>query len=154
MLQLQVLRQDPGGVKEKLKVKYFGEPAVVDTIISLDDERKRLQLEWDNAQSKVNAASKEIGQLMAKGQKEEAEKRKQEVADLKSSLQPIADKLATTEKELHDQLVLLPNIPSDKVPKGKTPADNVVIREGGIKPALHAGAVPHWDLIKKYDIVD
>ncbi len=91
---------------------------------------------------------------MAKGQKEEAEAKKQEVAGFKNSLQPIADKLAETEKLIHDQLVLLPNLPSANVPPGKTPAENVVVREGGKKPTLSAGSVPHWDLIKKYDIID
>ena len=77
MLQLQVLRQNPQAVKERLAIKHFAEPVLVDEIIALDDERKRLQLETDNTQARVNAASKEIGQLMAKGQKEEAEKKKE-----------------------------------------------------------------------------
>ncbi len=154
MLQLQVLRQNPQAVKERLAIKHFTETGLVDEIIALDDERKKLQLESDTTQSKINAASKEIGQLMAKGQKEEAEKKKQEVAALKTSLQPIADKLSETEKEQQDKLVLLPNLPSAKVPAGKTPADNVTVKEGGVKPMLPAGSVPHWDLIKKYDIVD
>ncbi|MEQ1675500.1 MAG: serine--tRNA ligase [Chitinophagaceae bacterium] len=154
MLQLQVLRQNPQAVKEKLLVKHFAEPQLVDTIISLDDERKKLQLDFDNNQAKVNSTSKEIGALMAKGQKDEAEVKKQEVAILKSTLQPISEKLAAVEKQLQDELVKLPNLPSDQVPIGKTPADNVVVREGGIKPQLPAGSVPHWDLIKQYDIVD
>jgi len=154
MLQLQVLKQNPQAVKEGLAKKYFSEPQLVDEIIAIDDERKKLQLESDNTLAKINAASKEIGQLMAKGQKEEAEKRKQEVASFKTSLQPVAEKLAETEKLLNEKLVVLPNLPSDKVPVGKTPADNVVVREGGTKPQLHKDAVPHWDLIKKYDIVD
>lgn len=154
MLQLQVLRQDPQAVKDRLAFKHFTDAHLVDEIIALDDERKKLQLESDNTLAKINSASKEIGQLMGKGQKEEAEKRKAEVASFKSLLQPIADKLSETEKELNNKLVLLPNLPSAKVPAGKTPADNVVIREGGKKPALPEGAVPHWDLIKKYDIVD
>lgn len=154
MLQLQVLRQDPEAVKKRLTLKNFAEPGLVDTILSLDDQRKKTQLEFDNNQAKVNASSKEIGQLMAKGNKEEAEARKQEVAALKSTLEPITKKLAELEKQLHDELVKLPNLPSDRVPAGKTPADNVVVREGGVKPQLPAGSVPHWDLIKKYDIVD
>lgn len=154
MLQLQVLRQNPGAVKERLAVKYFAESQLVDTIIALDDERKRLQLDFDNNQAKVNSTSKEIGGLMAKGQKEEAEAKKQEVAVLKSTLQPITEKLALVEKQLQDELVKLPNLPSPLVPVGKTPAENVIVREGGIKPSLPAGSVPHWDLIKKYDIVD
>ena len=154
MLQLQVLRQNPDWVKERLAVKHFKETGLVDTIISLDDQRKKLQLEFDTTQAKVNSASKEIGQLMGKGQKDEAEAKKQEVASLKNSLQPITEKLSETEKQLNDTLVLLPNLPSDKVPAGRTPADNVTIREGGAKPNLPAGSLPHWDLIKKYDIVD
>jgi seryl-tRNA synthetase len=154
MLQLQALRQNPGQVKERLAIKHFAETGLVDTILSLDDQRKKFQLEFDNTQAKVNSTSKEIGALMAKGQKEEAEAKKQEVATLKSALQPISERLSAIEKELQDQLVKLPNLPSDKVPAGKTPADNVVIREGGKKPQLSKDAVPHWDLIKKYDIVD
>lgn len=154
MLQLQAIRQDPQKIKERLTVKNFKDTQLVDEIITLDDQRKKLQNESDTTQSKINTASKEIGQLMSKGQKDEAEKKKQEVASLKSSLQPIADKLAETEKQLQDTLLILPNLPSDKVPPGKTPADNVVVREGGNKPTLSKDAVPHWDLIKKYDIVD
>ncbi|MEI9913044.1 MAG: serine--tRNA ligase, partial [Bacteroidota bacterium] len=154
MLQLQVLRQNPQAAKEKLAVKYFGETGLIDTILSLDDQRKKIQLEFDNTQAKVNSTSKEIGSLMAKGQKEEAEIKKQEVAVMKSTLQPITEKLSEIEKQLQEDLVKLPNLPSDKVPVGKTPADNIILREGGVKPLLPAGSVPHWDLIKKYDIVD
>lgn len=154
MLQLQVLRQNPQSVKERLVIKHFAEPSLVDEIIALDDERKRLQLESDNTLAKVNAASREIGQLMAKGQKEEAEKKKEEVAGFKSILQPLTEKMAETEKQLNEKLLLLPNLPSEIVPPGDSPADNVLVREGGVKPVLAAGAEPHWDLIKKYDIVD
>ena len=154
MLQLQVLRQDPQGAKERLLIKNFPGINLVDEIITLDDLRKKLQAEIDTTQSKVNSTSKEIGNLMAKGQKEDAETRKLEIASFKSSLQPITDKLSETEKQLHEVLVRLPNLPSEKVPPGKTPADNIVVKEGGAKPKLPADAVPHWDLIKKYDIVD
>lgn len=154
MLQVQVLRQNPEWVKERLAIKHFANPGLVEEIIALDDERKKLQLESDTLQSKVNAASKEIGMLMGKGQKEEAEAKKQEVAAIKASLQPLADQQTEIEKQLGEKLVLLPNLPSEKVPAGKTPADNVLVREGGVKPQLSADALPHWDLIKKYDIVD
>lgn len=154
MLQLQVLRQDPKAAKDKLVKKHFTATGLVDSIISLDDERKKLQLESDNSQAKVNSASKEIGALMGKGQKEEAEKKKAEVAAIRDSLGPVLQKLKEVEQKLHDELVKLPNLPSELVPAGKTPADNVVVREGGVKPGLSKDAVPHWDLIKKYDIVD
>jgi seryl-tRNA synthetase len=154
MLQVAYIRQHAAQVKERLAVKNFRELQLVDEIVALDDDRKKYQLEFDTTQAKVNSTSKEIGQLMAKGQKEEAEAKKQEVAVLKTSLQPINDKLAETEKRLHDALVTLPNLPSEKVPAGKTPEDNVVVREGGNKPSLHATAVPHWDLAKKYNLID
>jgi seryl-tRNA synthetase len=154
MLQLNFIRNNTDLVKERLAVKNFTNINLVDEIIALDDQRKKLQAEFDSTQSKINSTSKEIGQLMAKGQKEDAEARKQDVASFKSSLQPITDKLNETENKLQEVLVLLPNLPSEKVPPGKTPSDNVVVREGGIKPQLYAGAIPHWDLIKKYDIVD
>lgn len=154
MLQLQVLKQNPQEVKDRLAIKHFGEPQLVDAIIALDDERKKLQLDFDNNQAKVNSTSREIGMLMAKGQKEEAEAKKLEVSGLKSTLQPITERLTVVEKQLQEELVKLPNLPAAAVPVGKTPADNVVVREGGVKPQLPAGAVPHWDLIKQYDIVD
>jgi seryl-tRNA synthetase len=154
MLQVAYIRNNKKEVKQRLAVKNFAELNLVDEILSLDEERKKLQQEFDSTQAKVNSTSKEIGQLMAKGQKEEAENRKKEVATLKSSLQPISDQLAVVEKQLQDVLVKLPNLPSDKVPPGKTPADNIVVRAGGTEPKLSADALPHWDLIKKYDIVD
>src|SRR5690349_15786998 len=142
MLQVQTLRNDPAGVKAKLAIKHFADQDLVDHIIQLDDERKRLQLESDTLLASVNASSKAIGQLMAKGQKEEAEAKKNEVAVLKEKLQPLSVQLAETEKKLNDQLVLLPNLPSADVPPGKVPADNIVAREGGKKSQLAADAVP------------
>ncbi len=154
MLQIAFIRNNKEEVKQRLAVKNFTELTLVDEILALDDERKKLQQEFDNTQAKVNSTSKEIGQMMAKGQKDDAENKKLEVALLKSSLQPISDKLSAVEKQLQDVLVRLPNLPSEKVPPGKTPADNIVVRAGGKEPKLPANAVPHWDLIKKYDIVD
>ena len=154
MLQVAYIRNNKDEVKERLGVKNFAELNLVDEILALDEERKKLQQEFDSTQARVNSTSKEIGQLMAKGQKDEAENKKQDVATLKSSLQPISDRLSNVEKQLQDVLVKLPNLPSDKVPPGKTPADNIVVRAGGNEPRLSADAAPHWDLIKKYDIVD
>ncbi|MDF2187121.1 serine--tRNA ligase [Paraflavitalea sp. CAU 1676] len=154
MLQVAFIRQHTELVKERLAVKHFKDLQLVDEILSLDDERKKLQTESENTQSKLNSSSKEIGQLMAKGQKEEAEARKQEVATLKAAQQPIADRLAQVEKQLQDTIVRLPNIPSANVPKGKTPEENVTVREGGQRPSLHSKAVPHWDLAKKYNLID
>ena len=154
MLQVGYIRNNVDLVKKKLALKNFGELSIVDQVLELDDQRKKLQLENDNTLSSINNASKQIGQLMAKGQKDEAEKMKREVASLKGTLAPVAEKLAAVEKSLLDLLVKLPNLPSDLVPPGKTPAENVTIREGGKKPQLHNSAVPHWDLAKKFDIID
>lgn len=154
MLQVSVLRGNTAEVKQRLAVKRFAQPELVDTIIGLDDERKRLQAEFDTTQAKVNAASKEIGKLMGQGNKEGAEALKQDVAGWKAMLEPLKEQMAKVEKELQDTLVILPNLPSALVPEGKSPEDNVVVREGGSKPVLPADAVPHWDLIKKYDLID
>ncbi|NCW87572.1 MAG: serine--tRNA ligase [Chitinophagia bacterium] len=154
MLTLQQIRLNPEAVKAGLLKKHFAEPALVDTILALDDQRKKLQLDSDNLLSKVNSTSKEIGLLMGKGQKEEAEAKKKEVADLKIALQPLSEQLIQKEQELQQLLVRLPNLPSSVVPAGKTATENEVVREGGVKPVLGVEAVPHWDLIKKYQLVD
>lgn len=154
MLQLQVLRQDAQAVKDRLAVKNFKDLHLVDEVIALDDQRKKLQLEYDTTQASVNSASKEIGGLMAKGEKDAAEAKKKEVAALKAKLQPINEALINTEGLLQTTLVQLPNLPAAIVPKGTAAADNEVVRESGNRPTLWEGAVPHWDLIKQYDIVD
>lgn len=154
MLQVAYIKQNPEEVKRKLAKKHFAEPELVDVIVAKDDERKSLGFRFDETKAKINAASKEIGGLMAKGQKEEAEGRKKEVEALKAELQPIQQQLDEVEKALHELLVKLPNLPSDQVPEGRTPAENEVVRIGGSKPELPAGAVPHWDLAKKYDLID
>jgi seryl-tRNA synthetase len=154
MLQLATLRNNTDLVKERLAIKNFKEINLVDEIIALDDERKKFTFQFDETKAKINAASKEIGMLMGKGQKEEAEAKKKEVESFKTDLDPIQKKLDEVEKQLNDLLVRLPNLPSEKVPKGKTPEDNEIVRTGGTKPELYKGAVPHWDLAKKYDLID
>ncbi len=154
MLQVAFLRNNLELVKNKLAVKNFTNIQLVDEIIELDEQRKKLQLEFDGTQSKVNTASKEIGQFLAKGEKEKAAIAKQEVATFKTGIQQITEKLNSIEKLLLDNLLQLPNLPSDLVPKGKLPSDNIIVKEGGLIPKLDATAVPHWDLIKKYDLID
>ncbi|MCO5235728.1 MAG: serine--tRNA ligase [Chitinophagaceae bacterium] len=154
MLQVNVIRQDAGYVKERLAVKGFSDLFLVDEILALDDRRKKLQLDLEQLQSRVNSSSKAIGQLIAKGQKAEAEAEKQSVAACKSQMSELNSQLAEAEKLLQDALLRLPNLPSEKVPPGKTPEDNVVVREGGLQPQLGNDALPHWDLIKNYGIVD
>jgi seryl-tRNA synthetase len=154
MLLIGFIRQNAEFVKERLAAKYFGDVNLVDTIISLDEEVRKLKIESETIQSSLNAASKEIGMLMGKGQKDAAEIKKQEVAKYKSSQQNLINKLNDVEKQLHDELVKLPNLPHTSVPKGKTPEENDVVKEEGAKPTLYTVAKPHWDLIKQYDLVD
>ena len=154
MLQVQVLRNNPEWVKERLGIKNFKQHEIVDEILFLDTDRKKIQLDFDNAQSKINTASKEIGKLMGQGKKEDAEKLKQEVASFKISVSELAEKLSGIEKLLQDKLVQLPNLPASIVPIGKTPLENEVVKQAGLIPDLKESAVPHWELIKKYDIVD
>ncbi len=131
MLQVGFIRQQVELVKQRLAVKNFKQPELVDELLQWDDKRKQYQLEQEDIQAKLNTASKTIGQLMAKGEKEAAEQKKQEVAALKNSLDP--EKLNEAEKNIQAILYLLPNLPSEKVPPGKTPEDNVIVREGGKK---------------------
>ncbi|MEO8822876.1 MAG: serine--tRNA ligase [Ginsengibacter sp.] len=154
MLQVNFIKANREEVLKGLEKKHFSETSLVDTIIYLDDERKKLQFELDERQSKINAASKEIGQLIAKNETRLAEEKKLEVASLKSLLQPVSDKLIAVEKELHDNLIKLPNLPHTSVPEGKTPEENEIVREGGQKPTLYKNAVPHWELAKKYDLIN
>jgi seryl-tRNA synthetase len=154
MLQVAYIRQHVEFVKERLAIRNFSEVSLVDTIVALDDRRKKLQLETEAAQARVKALSKEIGDLMAKGEKKEAEEKKGEVATLKATLTPMAQELATAEEELNAALVRIPNLPAAAVPKGRTPEDNVTVRMGGRRTALPAGALPHWELAKKYNLID
>lgn len=154
MLQVNYIRQNRENVLERLGVKNFKETDLVDEVISLDDERKRLQLEFDNNQARVNSASKEIGMLMKQGNKDGAEALKAEVASAKATIEPLKEQMTSVEKQLTDILLLLPNLPAAIVPKGKTPEENEVVREGGEIPTLYENAVPHWELTTKYKLVD
>lgn len=154
MLQVNYLKANTEEVIQRLKKKNFSEISLVDTILVLDEDRKKLQFQLDEAQSRVNIFSKKIGGLIAKGQIDEVEEIKAEVNTLKESLQPLQSSLSEKEKELYEHLVKLPNLPHESVPEGKTPDENEIVREGGEKPHLFEGAVPHWDLAKKYDLIN
>lgn len=154
MLQVNYIKANREATIKGLKKKHFPDTSLVDTIISLDEERKKLQFEMDERQSKINAFSKEIGQLIAKGEKRLAEEKKLEVASLKGFLQPVNEQLNLVEKSLNDNLIKLPNLPHASVPEGKTPEENEIVREGGQRPNLYERAAPHWDLAKKYDLIN
>jgi seryl-tRNA synthetase len=154
MLQIALIRQRPDFVKERLLVKNFDASAAVHSILLLDEKRKKLQLELESAQADLNSISKEIGRLMATGEKIKAEEKKQDVALIKSGLSPLQEALDSADAQLLQILVTLPNLPSAEVPLGKTPEDNVVVRKGGSDPVLPVNALAHWDLAKKYNLID
>jgi seryl-tRNA synthetase len=154
MLQVNLIKQNPEEVKKKLAVKNFKELALVDEIISLDEERKKLQRNVEDAQMQVNLRSAEIPKFIKEGKKTEADKSRDEVLLLKTILSKDKSDLEQKNKSLEDILLRLPNLPSEKVPPGKTPEENEIVRLGGNKPELFPGAVPHWELAKKYDLID
>lgn len=149
-----MLRDDPEFVVKKLAVKNFDARAIVEKVLALDENRRKLQAESDGllAQQKVKAG--EIGKLMKEGRKDEAEEVKKEVALLKEKSAELLAKADENNKELLDNLVLLPNIPNDKVKPGKGAEDNEVVKMGGPEVKLPENALPHWELAKKYDIID
>jgi len=154
MIQIQTIREKAAWVKERLTVKNFKDVQLVDEIVSLDEQRRKVMFAMEENKAKQNEASKAIGELMRKGDKETAETRKAEVTALKSAIVSSEEELKQLEQQQFEKLVLLPNTPAQEVPVGKTPEDNVVVREGGIIPTLPEGAVPHWDLCKKYNLID
>ncbi len=154
MLQIALIRQQPDFVKERLLVKNFDASVAVDTILSMDERRKKLQIELESSQAELNMIAREIGQLMANGDKTGADEKKRQVAQIKSGQGPLQQAMDLTEAQLQQLLLTLPNLPATEVPTGKTPADNVLVREGGIKLGLPAKAQPHWELAKKYNLID
>lgn len=154
MLQISYIRQHADTVKERLAVKNFKDISLVDELLQLDENLRQQKTTTETLQASINAASKEIGMLMGKGEKETAEQKKQEVAALKNELSEKSAALVTLEENFNSKILLLPNLPHGSVPAGKTPEDNEVVREGGNKPTLPANAQPHWELIKKYDLID
>ncbi len=154
MLTLKMLRDDPQAVIAKLSKKHFDASPVVEKVLELDSRRRALQAESDALLAQQKQKSAEIGALMKQGRKEEAEAAKSEVAELKARSSELLAQRDSAEKEMTDQLVLLPNIPCDIVPEGNGAADNLVVKMGGPEAELPEGALPHWDLAKKYDIID
>ena len=152
MLLLSQLRTETERVRAGLLKKGFAQPQLVDQIISLDEQRRKTQGEADGLAARMNAASKSIGALLANGKKEEAEAAKKEVSGYKEKSKSIAEQLQSLEQQQNDLLVLLPNLPHESVPAGRTPEENETVRTGGEKGPV-AGS-PHWDLITEYGLID
>jgi seryl-tRNA synthetase len=154
MLQIQFIRQNAELVKQKLAIKNFAKTNLVDELIAQDEKIRQLKQNTETTQAIINAASKEIGALMAAGKKEEAEQKKVEVNNHKQGMQADKDALELLEKTFLNDLLLLPNLPTNEVPTGKTAEDNETVFTVTDLPQLHAAAKPHWDLIKDLDIVN
>ena len=154
MLTLKLLRENPEFVIKKLAVKNFDAAAIVEKINALDQSRRSLQAELDSCLSEQKKKAALIGGLMKEGRKEEAEAIKAEVAALKEKSSELDRKSQENNSELESLLVLLPNIPCDQVPEGKGAEDNVVVKMGNEIPNLGPDALPHWELAKKFDIID
>jgi seryl-tRNA synthetase len=154
MLTLKLLRESPDYVIRRLAVKNFDAKDIVNKIIVLDDHRKALQTRSDAYLAEQKKAAAAIGQLMKEGKKVEAEAAKEEVAKIKIRSNELLEMAEDNNAKLNELLALLPNIPCEQVPEGKGAEDNVVVKMGGPEPKLPADALPHWDLAKKYDIID
>ena len=154
MLTLKFIQENKEEVVERLKKKNFDASGIVNKILELNEKRRNLLKSTESAQAEMNALSKEIGALYKAGKTNEANQAKSKTAELKNTIKDLNAELDTIEKDLHEELVLLPNLPHDSVPEGKGADDNVVVKEGGQIPDLDNTAVPHWDLIKKYDLID
>ena len=154
MLQLNYIRENRDTVIERLAVKHFKEIGLVDEIISLDEERRKIQSESDALSAEANAAAKQIGDLMRQGKKEEAETVKSKSSGYKEQVKQLLDQLGTIEAELNEKIVQLPNLPHQSVPAGVSAEDNEVVLTHGEIPALSEDALPHWELLNKYEIVD
>lgn len=154
MLTLQQIKANPDDIVRRLAIKGFdGKKAIYD-VIELDNQRRALQLKNDNLAAELNKSAAMIGRLMKEGKKAEADQAKAEVASIKEAQKEIAVQLDSTEQQIREILLSVPNVPCDMVPEGRSAADNVVDKEGGKMPDLPEDALPHWELAKKYNIID
>lgn len=154
MLQVSYIRENKEQVLERLSVRNFPQPELVDEIINLDEQRRSTQSEGDALQTEANAAARQIGELMKAGKKEEAEAIKSKTSAAKDDIKKLQEQLNSIETELQQKLVLLPNLPHSSVPKGKTPEENEVVLTYGEMPKLAENALPHWELAAKYNLID
>ena len=154
MLQLNTIREEKDRVLAGLKKRNFKELGLIDDIIALDEKRRSTQLALDESLAKSNTLSKEIGSLFKSGETEKANALKAETATLKDTIKTLTDTLNSTVESLNELLYRVPNIPNELVPEGTSEADNVVVFEAGEIPNLGKDALPHWELAKKYDLID
>jgi len=154
MLTINLIREKKDLIIERLKIKNFEAEDILSKIISLDSSRREIQLKTDMLQAEMNRISKEIGTLMKEGRKSEADVAREKTYSLKEEIKLLSDKILPIESELRNEIIRLPNLPHESVGPGFGADNNKKVREGGLIPELPASAVPHWELIKKYDIID
>ncbi len=155
MLTLQTLREQPQQIISGLAKRNFKDAeSLVTQVLEIDKSRRETQTSLDTIKSNLNADSKKIGELMKNGKAEEASALRASVAASKDKVKSLEDSLADFEKKQQDILYKIPNVPAAKVPAGKSAEDNLTVHEHGTIPTLHPDALPHWELIKKYDIID
>lgn len=154
MLEIALIRTQAEEMKQRLAVKNFGELNLIDEALVVDEKRRNIQKQLDDNLAQQNKIAKEIGDLFKQGKKEEAEALKGQTASLKEESKTLEAGMNKVDEDLRNILVRIPNTPSVKVPKGKTPEDNEVVKQVGEIPALGANALPHWDLAKKFDLFD
>ena len=154
MLSLKLIQENKDLVIERLKIKNFDAKEIVEQILDLDQRRRSTQNSMDNNQAELNKMSKEIGDLFKQGKAQEANELKEKNTNLKNVVKEQSEELTSIENQLNNILVQLPNLPHISVPVGKGAEDNVIVRSGGSIPELHKDALAHWDLAKKYDIID
>lgn len=154
MLNLKFIQENKETVIERLAVKNFDARESVEKIIYLDGERRKLQQDSENKQARMNAIAKEIGNLMKAGKKEEAEKARQETTQLKEEIAALVPQVNNLNAEVTEILLRLPNMPHTSVPRGKSDADNEIVKIVSDIPHRHEDDVPHWELTKKYDLID
>jgi len=154
MLTLKYITENTAEVIARLAKKHFDGAGIIAQVVELDSLRKTTQTQLDSTSAEMNNLSKEIGMLFKQGKQNEAAAAKEKTTELKETIKGLGDKLTETEQKLNDLLVQIPNLPHDSVPAGKHAEDNVIERQGGEIPKLYDDAVPHWDLAKKYDLID
>lgn len=154
MLTLKLIQENPELVIERLKVKNFDATTLVSQINLLNNQRKETQVKVDEMKAEMNRLSKEIGQLFQAKKLEEANKAKEQTVKLKDDIKSLDNTFDEIDQKLSELVVQLPNLPHELVAPGKTEADNVEIRKGGVVPQLPENKQPHWELIQKYDIID
>jgi seryl-tRNA synthetase len=154
MLTINLIREKKEFIIERLKVKNFEAEEIINRILALDSSRREIQSKTDSMQGEMNRISKEIGALMKDGKRDEAAASKEKTYSLKEEIKSLTDKLVPIDNELRSEIISLPNLPHESVPPGYGADDNIKVREGGTMPLISDKALPHWDLIKKYDIID